>query len=544
MKMKKLRTTLPSLFLFLLAAAATTTTTSAQSSPHPPTTNSTTGPYAFRPSPLDNTIIALPTAQQLHFQSLELGVLIHFNIATYLNASLDGCNDVPGLVPSADIFQPRALDTDQWMDVVRSLGAKYATLVVKHNCGFALWPSQVQFQTREGEHVGYNYTTANAPAVWRGGRDIVAQFSRSARKAGVGYGYYYSTVVNNFLNVQDSRVNESAWAPGQVNVTDAVYDGVVLDQLGELWSDYGPLTEVSLRWTLLLFLHSARFARNMLNVVQIWFDGGYSGAQRAPIQSLLQTHQPQAVIFNGCDVNGTCVSPNSIRWIGTEAGEAPDPNWSTGVTNDGGYPGSPYFCPAECDTTLQTEDRWFWGEDQPLRSFEQMVDVYHKTVGRNCMLELDLAPDRSGLIPARHAARYKQLGDFIRGCYAEPVALGTPQVSADGTEYAIAFERPTAVDRVVLMEDQMNGQVIRKYEVHGKVVDAQGERGTLEVPWSLLSNGTSIGHKKIDLFDRAVTVTDVRVRATKYVDIPRWSGISLHLCDRYDRGNGTEEAQG
>jgi hypothetical protein len=41
-------------------------------------------------------------------------------------------------------------------------------------------------------------------------------------------------------------------------------------------------------------------------------------------------------------------------------GIAPDPNWSTGVTNNGGDPDNPIFCPAECDTTLQTGDRWFW----------------------------------------------------------------------------------------------------------------------------------------------------------------------------------------
>jgi alpha-L-fucosidase len=74
-----------------------------------------------------------------------------------------------------------------------------------------------------------------------------------------------------------------------------------------------------------------------------------------PITALLAQLQPQAVAFNGYGV-----SKNPARWIGTEMGVAPDPNWSTGVTNDGGDPDSPIFCPAECDTTLQSEDRWFW----------------------------------------------------------------------------------------------------------------------------------------------------------------------------------------
>ncbi|ROV97407.1 hypothetical protein VMCG_06946 [Cytospora schulzeri] len=143
-----------------------------------------------------------------------------------------------------------------------------------------------------------------------------------------------------------------------------------------------------------------------------------------------------------------------------------------------------------------------------------MINVYHQTVGRNCLLELDLAPDRSGLIPARHAARYKELGDFIRTCYGSPI---TQQVSNTTIAHGVAltFEYPTSVDRIVLMEDQTNGQVIRAYEIYAKIVDAEEMNGTLDVPWSRISSGNSVGHKRIDLLTEAITVTDVIVNATK-----------------------------
>lgn len=247
------------------------------------------------------------------------------------------------------------------------------------------------------------------------------------------------------------------------------------------------------------------------------------------IQELLGKHQPHACIFNSCDMNGTCLSANAIRWIGTESGLPNEEIWSTGVTNDGGDPTSEYFAPAECDTTLQTDDRWFWGADQPLRSLGEMIDVYHQTVGRNCLLELDLAPDRSGLIPARHAARYKELGDFIRSCYGNPI---TRQVSNTTIENGVSlkFEYPTSIDRVVMMEDQENGQVIRAYEIYAKIVDEDETNGTLEVPWSLVSNGSSVGHKRIDLLKDAITVTDVLVNATKYADVPKWRSVATYLC--------------
>lgn len=166
-------------------------------------------------------------------------MLIHFEVATYL--SIDGCNGVPGLVPSPSLFDPTLLNTDQWMDTITAVGAKYATLVAKHNCGFTTWPSAVPFETRDNITSRYNYTIADSPV---SGTDVVKQFSDSAEKYGLGHGFYYSTVVNNFLNVQNSLVN-ATWSPGEIRITNETYDEIVIAQLTELWTNYGSLTEVS-----------------------------------------------------------------------------------------------------------------------------------------------------------------------------------------------------------------------------------------------------------------------------------------------------------
>jgi hypothetical protein len=56
---------------------------------------------------------------------------------------------------------------------------------------------------------------------------------------------------------------------------------------------------------------------------------------------MLAKLQPTAMAFNGCVVKGgpqnksTCITPNALRWIGTEAGVAPDPTWSTGFEKGG-----------------------------------------------------------------------------------------------------------------------------------------------------------------------------------------------------------------
>ncbi|OAQ58196.1 glycoside hydrolase family 29 protein [Pochonia chlamydosporia 170] len=453
-------------------------------------------PLRYRVAPDGKTKIALPTKEQLDFQDNEIGALIHFEMATYT-----GSEPCPSPLPEPSVFNPSSIDTDQWMVSIAALGAKFATLTAKHNCGFTLWPSKVKFQTSNKQIISYNYTVEQSPVH---GMDIVKSFVDSARARNIGPGLYYSVPNNKFLNIHDHKFGPTPVGPGQVSVDRQAYDQLAIDQMTELWTKYGKFTE-------------------------IWFDGSYLDSQIGGIKSLLEAHQSQAVGFNGCTAQGRCVIANPARWIGNEDGNAPEENWSSGLERNGDS-SSPHFCPAVCDTTLQAGRRWFFGKGQSLRSFRDMVDVYHNSVGRNCVLELDVTPDQRGLIPDDHAALYKRLGDFINSCYGNPIDTGAKHTVHNNGTYSISFESPTSIDRIVLMEDQRDGQVIRSYQVQAKVVSA-GDSGDLStVPWSLVSNGTSIGHKKIDIFEKGViNVTGVMISPT-FVDTPKWRSVSVHLC--------------
>lgn len=151
-----------------------------------------------------------------------------------------------------------------------------------------------------------------------------------------------------------------------------------------------------------------------------------------------------------------------------------------------------------------------------------MINVYHNTVGRNCLLELDVSPDRTGVIPDNYVSAYTQLGNFISSCYGNPI--DPSNTKHDTNIYSLLFNAPTLIDRIVLMEDQTNGQVIRSYQVLAAVGNSTSNGLTL------VSNGTSVGHKKIDLLSKPIYVTEVIVNATSYVDKPVWRSITVHLC--------------
>src|SRR5205807_388646 len=76
-----------------------------------------------------------PSPQQLAWQDLEFGVLIHFGTNTFLDREWgDGTAD-------PKVFAPSQLDVNQWMRAIKASGAKDVVLVAKHHDGFCLWPT-------------------------------------------------------------------------------------------------------------------------------------------------------------------------------------------------------------------------------------------------------------------------------------------------------------------------------------------------------------------------------------------------------------------
>ena len=141
---------------------------------------------------------------------------------------------------------------------------------------------------------------------------------------------------------------------------------------------------------------------------------------------------------------------------------------------------------------------------------------------------LDLTPDRTGLIPAAYAHRYKELGDFIRSCYGSSIEPNQRLTSDNLHVYIQLFDSsPVTVDRSVIREDQTNGQVIRGYTIDVKLVNS-----TKKDMWLTVAYGTSIGNKKIDVWKLGPQlVYAVRLTITKTVDTPVIKSFTVHLCN-------------
>ena len=166
----------------------------------------------------------LPTADQLMYHRMEVGSLISFNMATA--AGSQGCG--PNSYPPPATFNdrvPTQANTDQWCAAISSFGGKWATLVAKHECGFALWPTKAA-----SGNFTYDYGVPE-------GVDYVQQVAESCAAVGVKLGVYYSVNANSYLGVWGNGVSGS-------KISQAQYDDIVLQQLEELWGNYGSLVEI------------------------------------------------------------------------------------------------------------------------------------------------------------------------------------------------------------------------------------------------------------------------------------------------------------
>lgn len=425
--------------------------------------------------------MAVPTPEQLVWADCGIGVIIHLDIQVFEPDY--NFRQSWGYTPAPDVFNPTQLDTDQWLEAAKSLGAGYAVLVAKHCTGFSLWPTQA-----------HEYSVKSSR--WRNGRaDIVRDFIASCRRYGIRPGIYCSTGCNAFCDVENVFVR-SADASLQ-----ARYNEIVFRQLSELWCEYGELFE-------------------------IWFDGGVPPVYREEIERLLNRLQPKAVCFQGPRSHGS-----SLRWPGNEDGQAPYPCWAAtdditqedGATEIAGIHGNPdgsLWAPAECDMPCRSQDKafgggWFWkrGEDHLLYSLDYLVERYYCSVGRNGNLLLGMVIDDRGLVPAADCARFAEFGLEITKRFSAIKGA----CSGSGHVQEIAMKTSSAVTQAVMAEDICHGERVREY-----TIDAWAGGG-----WKIVAGGSCIGHKRIERF--APVISDrFRLNIVKAVSEPLIREFSIY----------------
>ncbi|MEO5568706.1 MAG: alpha-L-fucosidase, partial [Gemmatimonadaceae bacterium] len=233
--------------------------------------------------------------------------------------------------------------------------------------------------------------------------------------------------------------------------------------------------------------------------------------------------QPDAVIFSDAGPG--------VRWCGNERGTAGDPNWSMVDPARVPFPGADgpgiidalqhgdrdgtVWRPAEVDVSIRPG--WFHhpAEDERVRSVENLVNLYFTSVGRNGKLLLNVPPTRDGVIHPTDVARLTGMHEELTRLFRyELAAEGRREWKVTGARTAeLTVElgrRPLNFGIIRLSENIERGQIVARYRVDGSM---DGEA------WRPLSQGTTIGHAKLDRVE-AASVRRVRVTIEDATDEP------------------------
>lgn len=377
----------------------------------------------------------LPSKKQLAWQDLEFGMFCHFGVNTFTGREWgDGTED-----PA--IFNPTRLDCRQWAAAARQAGMRYAVLTAKHHDGFCLWPTATT-----------DHCVRKSP--WQGGNgDVVREFVDACRAEGVLPGLYCSPWDRN--------------APCYSDPT--AYSAMYLEQLREICGNYGPLAEV-------------------------WFDGAGSEGYTydwARIMRVVRELQPEAVVFNMGDPD--------IRWGCNETGFGSPDLWT--VVNPSRHetvesaamlrePGT--YLPAEMDTTINRAG-WFWHRDSTsrIRSLQELLGVYYRSVGHGANLLLNLAPNADGLLEDAEVSRLAELAAEVRRRFGSP--LGECGAGVGAIE--VVLGDAALVSRFEAMEDLSQGETVLQW-----VLEADMGRHRGGTAWHRLAEGRALGHKRVGDF--------------------------------------------
>ncbi|MDR3727639.1 MAG: alpha-L-fucosidase [Terracidiphilus sp.] len=405
-----------------------------------------------------------PAPQQLDWQDLEFGVIIHFSTNTFLDREWgDGTAD-----PS--VFNPTQFDPDQWMKAIKASGAKYVVFVAKHHDGFCLWPTE---QT--------TYSIKASP--WKSGKgDMVAEVARAARNNGLRFGVYLSPWDRHEPKYKDS----------------AAYDDYYQAELTELALNYGDL-------------------------VEFWLDGAGSAGHVYDFKKIvetLRTYQPNTTVFADTGL----FEYGDARWVGTESGRVPYENWNV-IDRHGYLRWRPVEADTPL---RKLHWFWHPNDDASVKNLDELLSTYDETVGHGAQLMLGLAPDRRGLLPDSDVTRLREFGQAIQSRYAHNLAMeqyaatsmetaaaldGNPDTfwsAPAGSHHStleVNFTKPVTFNRALTMEWLNNGQHIQKYSI-----DVWTSTG-----WKSVAAAEAIGHKKIDIF-QPVTASRVRLNILSSTD--------------------------
>ena len=453
----------------------------------------------------------LPTPAQYAWHQQELQIFIHFGPNTFTGKGWGSGKESP------DIFNPTALDCEQWARVAKENGFARMTMTAKHHDGFCLWPSAFT------EHSVKN-------SEWRDGKgDVVGEFVKACRKYDLRVGIYLSP-----WDRHDSRYGTTNYNDYYANQVNELFDRY--GKIDSFWLDLAGMqnSHMPFDW---LRVYETIYRRNPACTIEMGGPdvggmGNETGASSETCWNIAEVPQRTP----------STIHPGKLP-IAYTGGQQPPAEKVGAHPNYKAFPTLRYS-PHLGDASVRRG--WFWNPNGS-RDTNWWLQTYFTSVGRGCSMMYGFAPDRRGLFPEEDVAgavAMKQMLDATfkvdfahdksatatnawkscAGYDASKAVDGNLNTywAADAGDLAglleVDLQKPVNFNLIALREPVFMGQRVKKYRVEYWNGSA----------WQLFSEGTTIGYQKLDRRD-SVSARKVRLVIADARSYPLISHIGVHL---------------
>lgn len=287
------------------------------------------------------------------FEDARLGIFIHWGIY-----AVDGIDEswsffnqyisYADYMKQLEGFTASRYNPQQWADLIRESGARYAVLTSKHHDGVALWNTRCSSLN----------VTEKTPA----GRDLIDPLVKALRKNGIKAGLYFSLLDWSHPDYPNMTRSEKRYENDSVR-----------------WQRFVDFNFCQLEEL------SARFKPDLF-----WFDGDWEQSAEAwrarELNQMLRSRNP-GVILNS-------------RIAGY--GDYSTPEQGLPVTR----PADRYW-----ELCMTMNDSWgFQGNDHNYKTPNQVIRIFADCLAMGGNLLLDIGPKADGTIPDEQVAILKELG--------------------------------------------------------------------------------------------------------------------------------------
>lgn len=176
------------------------------------------------------------------------------------------------------------------------------------------------------------------------------------------------------------------------------------------------------------------------------------------------------------------------------------------------------WAPPECDVSIRPG--WFWHSSEKPKSAATLLDLYYRSVGRNCLLLLNVPPNSSGLISEDDIQVLQNFTELRSTIFSNNLAqkaivtatstrgIGDPRFSPSNilkegifTYWApeenqsfwsinLDLGQPLSFNVLQLQEPIHMGQRVIKFHLD---ILSEGE-------WQMVTNGTTVGYRRLMRF--------------------------------------------